>query len=91
MKTYLHEIIPSNSLAPRGSISDRSKILFNSFFFILFILSFSLLIIFITHRSSFQEKFAWNCVWTPNINYYKQDWLLGDLSRIADDNIKQPY
>ena len=78
----------------------KSTSLINIFFCILFFLSFYLLFILLKYRNrkstnsrrlSNKENFAWNCTWTPNINYYKEDWLLGDLSRIADGNIKQPY
>jgi hypothetical protein len=24
-----------------------------------------------------EEKFGWNCTFSPNVDYYKEDWLLG--------------
>ena len=77
----------------------KTSVLVNSFFSLLFIFSLLLLFIFLKYQIKYpdrlgyinKEKFAWNCTWTPNVNYYKENWLLGDLSRIADGNIKQPY
>ncbi len=40
---------------------------------------------------SFQENFGWSCSFTPNIDYYKEDWLLGGnemAQAAARDSIK---
>ena len=39
------------------------------------------------------ENFAWSCTWTPNVDYYKEDWLLGDnpvVNSIVRGSIQGP-
>lgn len=38
------------------------------------------------------ENYSWSCTFTPNKDYYKQDWILGDnhmSDRIASLAIKK--
>ncbi len=38
------------------------------------------------------ERFGWNCTYTPNKDYYKEDWILGDNpvgQAMARDAIKR--
>ena len=40
-----------------------------------------------------RENFGWSCTFTPNVDYYKADWLLGGNSAgeaMARDAIKSP-
>jgi len=40
-----------------------------------------------------RENFAWSCTFTPNVDYYKGDWLLGGNAAgeaMARDAIKSP-
>ena len=58
----------------------------NLFIIVLIIIAISLSLY--SHKT---EPFGWNCTFTPNKDYYKQDWILGDnpLARaLARDSIK---
>jgi hypothetical protein len=38
-----------------------------------------------------KENYAWSCTFTPNKDYYKEDWILGNnpgALALARDNIK---
>ncbi len=40
------------------------------------------------------ETFAWDCVYKPVKDYYKDSWILGGnaaAEAMARDSIKQPY
>jgi len=52
-----------------------------------------LVVIYFKQIKKFSESFGWNCVWTPNVDYYKEDWLLGDnpaALALARDSIQGP-
>lgn len=50
-----------------------------------------LLILIITLLLSFKkEKFGWSCTFIPNEDYYKEEWILGEIGeRIGDGFIKK--
>jgi len=51
------------------------------------------LIIIYFKYSKKNESFGWNCTWTPNVDYYKEDWLLGNnpaALTLARDSIQGP-
>jgi hypothetical protein len=55
------------------------------FFFIFFI------IIYILNKR--REGYGWSCSFTPNYDYYKEDWLLGSnemAQALARDAIRSP-
>jgi hypothetical protein len=35
-----------------------------------------LLLIIVLYQKSKTEEYAWSCTYKPNVDYYKQDWLL---------------
>ncbi len=36
-----------------------------------------------------REEYGWSCTYTPNKDYYKQDWLMGDFGDRFSYAIKQ--
>ena len=41
-----------------------------------------------------KENFGWSCNFTPNVDYYKEDWLLGGnemAHAMSRDSIKPIY
>ena len=58
---------------------------------ILLILLFMIWKYYVRSNKKIEETFGWNCVWTPNVDYYKEDWILGNnpgALALARDNIK---
>jgi hypothetical protein len=54
---------------------------------ILFFCAYFLILYLLKNR----ENFGWSCSFTPNIDYYKEDWLLGGnemAQAVARDSIK---
>jgi hypothetical protein len=58
----------------------------------IFLLFLVIVLILLTILSSEVENYGWSFTFTPNKDYYKQDWILGDNSmsdRIAALAIKR--
>jgi len=62
----------------------------NQIFILLLLISLLLLIILSSNKTSL-EYYGWSCTYTPNKDYYKEDWILGNNPTglaLARDSIK---
>ena len=70
----------------------NKMMIFENLVLFLFVIILILLVILNIFSNNSLENYSWSCTFTPNKDYYKQDWILGDnhmSDRIASLAIKK--